>query len=84
MFASFAFEAATVRLEVMQQFYIDRKLHWTVTAADAAASGRAWPFGSPQYIVLNVAVSDGTPNSTTFPRNMTVGPISIWIGVTPF
>jgi hypothetical protein len=53
---------------------------------DALASGRTWPFGNSQYLVLNVAVGGaaGDPSATSFPKSMTVGAISIWQGGTPF
>ena len=60
------------------RFYIDHKLTERYTAAQAAASDRAWPFSSAQYLVLNVAVESSTPSSTTFPRSMVVGPIGIY------
>jgi len=59
------------------KFYIDRQLTWQYTAAEAAASDRAWPFNGAQYLILNVAV-DGDPSATSFPRSMTVGPIGIY------
>lgn len=59
------------------EFFVDRTLVREVTAANAAATGRSWPFASPQYLVLNVAISDGTPSTTAFPRSMYVGPINI-------
>ncbi|HEX8630577.1 MAG TPA: hypothetical protein VF755_20650, partial [Catenuloplanes sp.] len=74
------FDADTVR------FYIDRVEHMALWAADARASGRTWPFGGPQFMVLNVAIggAGGDPAGTTFPKSMTVGEISIWQGGTPF
>jgi beta-glucanase (GH16 family) len=67
------------------RFYIDRKPTMTVWAADAISSGRTWPFGSDQFLVLNVAVSNGVnPVTATFPRTMTVGDIAIHEGGTPF
>jgi beta-glucanase (GH16 family) len=66
------FDANEVRM------YIDRKLMFVATAQEAAQQGAAWPFGSAQYLVLNVAVTGDTPASTPFPATMTVGPISIW------
>ncbi len=71
------FDASVVR------FFIDRREVRTITAAHAAATGRAWPFGKPQYIVLNIAVDgdSGDPVGTSFPRSMTVGPISIFKGL---
>ncbi|GAA3348135.1 hypothetical protein GCM10020358_65430 [Amorphoplanes nipponensis] len=73
------FDANVVR------FYIDRKPTMTIWAQDAANAGRAWPFGSPQYIVLNIAVPGETATTTaTFPKVMTVGTISTWKGGVPF
>jgi beta-glucanase (GH16 family) len=60
------------------RFYVDRKMTQRFTAAQAAASDRDWPFGRSQYLILNVAVSDGTPDSTSFPRSMVVSPIGIY------
>lgn len=70
----------------MVRFYIDRKPHLALDAGDALASGRSWPFGQPQFIILNVAVGGlfADPSRTSFPRTMTVGPISVWEGGTPF
>jgi hypothetical protein len=70
----------------MVRFYIDRKEHLAFGVEDALASDRTWPFGNPQYLVLNVAVGSfgGDPSATSFPRSMTVGAISIWEGGTPF
>lgn len=65
-------------------FYVDRQVKRAIWAEDAAKTGRSWPFGRPQYIVLNVAVAnvDGV-GGTTFPREMTVSPISVWQGGVP-
>ena len=67
------------------QFYLDRRQRLTYTAEQARASGRAWPFGRPQFIVLNIAVGSiaGDPSDTDFPKTMTVSPISIWRAVPP-
>ncbi|WP_045876354.1 family 16 glycosylhydrolase [Pseudofrankia sp. DC12] len=72
------FDGQTVR------FYIDRKEHMAVWAQDATAAGWDWPFGKPESLVLNIAVGAGDPANTTFPQTMTVGPISVWQGGTPF
>jgi beta-glucanase (GH16 family) len=74
------FDGATVR------FYIDRHEHIALRAADAAASGRTWPFGNPQYLLLNIAIggAGGDPSATVFPKSMTVGAISIWQHGLPF
>jgi beta-glucanase (GH16 family) len=73
------FDGQTVR------FYVDRKERMALWAADAQVSGRQWPFGAPQFLLLNVAIAGGVDTSaTTFPRVMTVGPISIWKGGIPF
>jgi beta-glucanase (GH16 family) len=73
------FDGQTVR------FYVDRKERMALWAADAQVSGRQWAFGSPQFLLLNVAIAGGVDTSaTTFPRVMTVGPISIWKGGIPF
>jgi len=69
------------------RFYIDRRPTLTLTAEDAVVSGRTWPFARPLYLILNVAVGGegkGDPALTTFPREMVVGPISIWKGGIPF
>lgn len=70
----------------MVRFYVDHREHLAYNADDALASGRSWPFGQPFYLVLNVAVggAGGNPSATSFPKSMTVGPISIWQGGTPF
>lgn len=62
------------------QFYLDRQPRLSYTADEARASGRTWPFGRPQFIVLNVAVGSiaGDPSETDFPQRMTVSPIAIW------
>jgi beta-glucanase (GH16 family) len=69
----------------MVRFYIDRKEHLALGSADALASNRTWPFGNPQYLVLNIAVGGkGDPSRTEFPKSMIVHGISIWEGGTPF
>jgi beta-glucanase (GH16 family) len=70
----------------MVRFYVDHKEHLAYNADDALASGRTWPFGAPHFLVLNVAVgaAGGDPSGASFPKEMTVGPISIWQGGTPF
>jgi hypothetical protein len=69
----------------LARFYIDRRPTMTLWAADALGSGRTWPFTKPLFMLLNVAVDGTTDDSaTTFPRTMTVGPISIWRGGIPF
>lgn len=61
------------------RFYIDHVPTMTVWASDAAASGGAWAFSKPQFMILNVAVPGGVDtSSTTFPKTTTVGDISIW------
>ena len=67
-------------------FFVDRQRTLSLTAADAKESGRAWPFGDPQFLILNIAVGGlaGNPGSTSFPRTMTVGGISIWNSGPPF
>ena len=72
------FDDQTVR------FYIDREEHAAVWAQDARTAGWDWPFGKPQNIVLNLAIGAGDPTNTPFPQTMTVGPISVWQGGTPF
>lgn len=73
------FDARVVR------FYIDRKPTMTIWAQDAAAVGRAWPFGAPQFLILNVAVPGDTDTAAaTFPKVMSVGTISAWQGGIPF
>jgi beta-glucanase (GH16 family) len=73
------FDARSVR------FYVDRRVHMTMLAEDAAPDGRTWPFDKSFFIVLNVAVGGlEEPTGTSFPRSMTVGPISVWQGGTPF
>jgi beta-glucanase (GH16 family) len=69
----------------MVRFYIDRQPTMSLWAEDAAASGRTWPFGGSQYLLLNVAIARGVDTSgTEFPKNMTVGPISVWSAGVPF
>ena len=64
------------------QFFIDGKIVRTIYASDAVASGRAWPFGASQFIVVNTAIAqDPNVAATTFPRSMLVSPISIYAGV---
>ncbi|GAA0219391.1 glycoside hydrolase family 16 protein [Cryptosporangium japonicum] len=72
------FDSRTVR------FYVDRRERMALWADDARISGRTWPFGKPQYLLLNVAIGGGDPTATTFPRSMRVGPISVWHGGVPF
>jgi hypothetical protein len=69
----------------MVRFYVDRKEHLGFNSADALTSGRTWPFASPQYLVLNIAVGGrGDPSGTQFPKSMVVDDISIWEGGIPF
>lgn len=71
--------------QTMVRFYVDRKEHMTFNREDAEVSGRTWPFGSPLFLLLNVAVGGtGDPSATSFPKSMTVSGISIWEGGTPF
>jgi beta-glucanase (GH16 family) len=73
------FDRATVR------FYLDRRPTMSLWATDAATSGRTWPFGNAQFILLDVAIAGGVDNAaTTFPRTMTVGSLAVWSGGTPF
>ncbi|GAB2591127.1 hypothetical protein Aab01nite_39480 [Paractinoplanes abujensis] len=73
------FDARTVR------FYIDRRPTMTLWASDALAAGRTWPFGQSFFLVANVAIAGTVDSSaTTFPRSMTVGPVSVWKGGVPF
>jgi len=73
------FDANVVR------FYIDRKPTLSVWSYDALVSGRAWPFGSSQHIILNIAIPGGVDTSrTVFPKTMVVGDINIWKGGIPF
>jgi beta-glucanase (GH16 family) len=65
-------------------FYIDDRRTFTYTAADAAASGRTWPYGQPMFLLLNVAIGgQEPPGDTQLPRSMSVGPIAIWSGRVP-
>jgi beta-glucanase (GH16 family) len=72
------FDGKTVR------FYVDRRERMALWAEDAVGSGRSWPFGAPQYLMLTVAVGGADPAHTTFPQQMTVGAISVWSGGVPF
>jgi beta-glucanase (GH16 family) len=66
-------------------FYVDHLPTATFTAAYARSRGRTWPFGKPQFLLLNVAVGGlESPKKTVFPRTMTVGTISIWHSGVPF
>jgi hypothetical protein len=67
----------------MVRFYIDRRERLAYDVEDATASGRTWPFGGPQYLILNVAINSNAAG-TAFPQTMTVGHISVWRGGTPF
>jgi hypothetical protein len=71
------FDDRTVR------FYVDRRERMALWAEDALAAGRTWPFGRSHFLVLNIAIGLGDPTNTVFPREMTVGPISIWQGGIP-
>jgi len=66
------------------RFYIDAKPTMTVWASDATAAGSAWPFGQPQHLLLNVAVSGGQPPTDDFPKSMIVSEIKVWKGGIPF
>ncbi|MFI5842541.1 glycoside hydrolase family 16 protein [Catenuloplanes sp. NPDC051500] len=67
------------------RFYIDRKPTMTFWATDAAASGRTWPFGKENFIVLNVAIAASADPARSAPsRTMSVGDIAIYEGGVPF
>jgi beta-glucanase (GH16 family) len=67
------------------RFFIDRKQNMVVTAEQALASDRLWPFGKPQYLILNVAIDrSGASFDATFPQDLTVYNISIWSHGVPF
>jgi beta-glucanase (GH16 family) len=68
------------------RFYIDRQQTVRLTADDARRSDRAWPFGQPFFLLVNIAIGgrSGDPADTDFPRRMIVEPISIWKGGPPF
>ena len=71
------FDDRTVR------FYVDRKQHLALDREDAEVAGRAWPFGKPMYMILNIAVNHADPGAG-FPQSMAVSRISVWTGGTPF
>jgi beta-glucanase (GH16 family) len=62
------------------RFYLDRSLVQTISRTDVAGVGGTWPFGEPQFLILNVAVGSlgGEPAAGTWPQTMTVGPVSIY------
>jgi len=67
------------------RFFVDRKPTMVVTAADATAAGRLWPFAKPQYLILNVAIAgSGNASSASFPQDLVVENISIWPAGIPF
>lgn len=63
-------------------FYLDRRPTLTLTATQALASGREWPFGNPMFLIVNVALGGlaGRPAAADLPATMTVGAIKIWKG----
>lgn len=65
------------------QFFVDGRRRLSLTRREAIESGRAWPFGRPQRILLNVAIS-GPTNPATLPATMTVSSISVWAHGVPF
>jgi beta-glucanase (GH16 family) len=67
------------------RFYIDHRPTMTFWATDAAASGRTWPFGKENFIVLNVAIAASADPARSAPsRTMSVGDIKIYEGGIPF
>jgi hypothetical protein len=64
------------------QFYVDGKPRLRLTRNEASDRARTWPFGQPQFMVLNLAVG-GDPSATTFPVNMTVSQVAVWQGGVP-
>jgi hypothetical protein len=67
------------------RFFVDRQPTLSLWASDALASGRVWPFGKPQYMIVNLAVADDPGAAkTSFPKAMTVSSISVWQGGIPF
>ncbi len=64
------------------RFYVDRQERYSVTAEEARRSGRSWPFGGSQFMILNVAVGGiaHSPRNTSFPRELTVAGIFSWHG----
>jgi beta-glucanase (GH16 family) len=63
------------------QFYVDRQPRLGLSKVEAQERGRTWPFGQPQYAVLNIAL--GPDFEATAPVDMTVSDISIWRGGVP-
>jgi hypothetical protein len=64
------------------QFYVDRQPRLRLTRVEARERGRSWPFGKPQFMLLNIALGQNL-GDVQFPVTMTVSDISIWQGGVP-
>jgi beta-glucanase (GH16 family) len=64
------------------QFYVDRQPRLTLSRQEAVERDRTWPFGQPQHLVLNIAITSPPP-AAELPVEMKVSDISIWEGGVP-
>ena len=65
------------------QFFVDGRPRLALSRQKALESGRAWPFGKPQRILVNLAIS-GPTDPATLPATMRVSRISVWADGVPF
>jgi beta-glucanase (GH16 family) len=73
------------------RFYIDRVQTFQYTSAEAAATGRVWPFNQGMFLIINLAVGGlaagvdgGESVQGAMPQRMSCGPVKIWNGGVPF
>ena len=69
--------------------YLNRKETFRYTQAEATATGRAWPFNQPMFMIINLALggqaTDGVDPSNVdkgMGAELVVDPINIWENVT--
>ena len=68
--------------DAVVQFYVDGEPRLKLTRQEAVERDRTWPFGQPQHMVLNIAVTDA-PVEEDLPMQMKVSDISVWRGGVP-
>lgn len=73
------------------RFYIDRVQTFRYTSAEAAATGRVWPFNQGMFLLINLAVGGlasgvdgGDSVAGAMPSWLQCEPIKIWNGGVPF
>jgi beta-glucanase (GH16 family) len=64
------------------QFFVDGQARLTLTRQEAWERGRTWPFGQPQYAILNIALGPDV-DPTSLPVSMEISELAIWEGGVP-